>query len=228
MSTLRITARLTGLAYLVLALAGFFAFLVIRNSLYASDDPVTTVANLVDRVTLARVGIAGELALVVSQVVAALLFFRLFRRVDSLAAGSLAAFGFMNAVVILVAALFSIAAVEVAADPALAPGGDQVATVQLFNHLYQAAWTVGALFFGLWLIPMGWLARRSGFMPPALGSVLMIGGVGYLVSGFTYQLLPDATTLNEALSVPATIGEFWMIGYLLVKGVRSEFADLPV
>jgi hypothetical protein len=226
MSTLRSTARLTGAAYLALGVFGMTSFLVIRNQLYVSDDPAATAANLVDRVTLARAGVAGELALVVAQAVAALLFYRLFRRVDGFSAGALAAFGFMNSVAILVGAMFSAAAVEVAADSALAPGGDRLATIQLLAYLYDSAWNVGSLFFGLWLMPMGWLVRRSGFMPAALGWILMVGGVGYLANGFTLQLLPDAVAVSGGLAAPATIGEFWMIGYLLVKGVRAEFADL--
>jgi len=65
---------------------------------------------------------------------------------------------------------------------------------------------------------MGWLALRSG-LPRALGRILIGGGFGYLLSAYTTYLLPDASGLTDALTVPATIGELWMIGYLLIKGV---------
>jgi len=114
----------------------------------------------------------------------------------------------------------------VAGDPSLAPGGDAAATVQLMYTASGGFWAAGAIFFGLWLIPMGFVAARSGWMPRALGWVLMMGGVGYVVSAFVAVLLPDATALTTALTVPASVGEFWMVGYLLAVGVRSSAAPV--
>lgn len=54
-------------------------------------------------------------------------------------------------------------------------------------------WDVGAVFFGLWLIPMGFLTLRSG-VPRPLGWI------------------------------PATVGEFWMIGWLLWHASRARVA----
>jgi hypothetical protein len=88
---------------------------------------------------------------------------------------------------------------------------------------WQNAWGVGALFFGLWLVPMGYIAAGSGLMPEWLGRILMIGGLGYLVSAFvSYGFARAPGWLVEGLTVPATIGEFWMIIYLLAVGVRRD------
>ena len=227
MTTLRRTARLTGLAYLALALAGMTGFLGIRNLLYVPDDAAETVANLVEHETLARLGIASDLFLVVFQCLAALGFYRLYRRIDRWAAGSLAAFGFMNSVAIMAATMFSVGALSAALDGAAAPGGDQAATVALLADLYDAAWSTGSLFFGLWLVPMGWLVRRSGWGPVVMAWFLMVGGVGYVLSAFSAHLLPDATVLTELLAGPATVGELWMVAYLLVRGVPDRVASLP-
>lgn len=215
--TLKNTARVTGLVYLLLAISGMLAFLLIRNQLYVPGDAAVTTANLVEHEGLARLGVAAELTLVLSQAIAALWFFRLFRSVNSFAAGSLAAFGLVNSVVLLVATMFSATALHVALDTS-PPAG----TALLLYDLNGAAWSVGALFFGLWLIPMGWLAWRSGYMPRLLGWILIGGGIGYVLSAFAFYLAPDASVIAEALTVPASIGEFWMIGYLLVRGVRNE------
>ncbi len=80
---------------------------------------------------------------------------------------------------------------------------------------------MGGLFFGLWLIPMGWCVRRSGWMPPALGWTLIAGGVGYVLSAFAGYLAPAAGVVADVLAVPASVGELWMVGYLLVHGVRA-------
>jgi hypothetical protein len=67
---------------------------------------------------------------------------------------------------------------------------------------------------------MGWLVLRSGFMPRPLGWILVAGGLGYILSAYASHLVPDADVLADALTVPASVGEFWMIAYLLIIGVR--------
>jgi hypothetical protein len=82
-------------------------------------------------------------------------------------------------------------------------------------------WDVGALFFGLWLVPMGFLALRSG-MPRALGWILLAGGVGYVLDAFVTQLAPAADQVTALLLIPATVGEFWMISWLLWHSFRAR------
>ena len=213
MTTRKRTARLAGIAYLGLAISGVVGFLLIRSQLFEPGDAAATAMNLIEREGLARLGIAVDLTVVLTQSLAALYFYKLFRDVNTFAAGSLAAFGFMNAAAILVATAFSSTALEVALDGA-AP------TALLLYDLNAAAWGVGGLFFGLWLIPMGWLVLRSGFMPRPLGWILIAGGFGYILSAYISQLVPDVVALADALAVPATVGEVWMIAYLLIIGVR--------
>lgn len=217
MSTLRSTARLTGLAYLGLAISGLLGYLLVRQQLYVPGDADATAANLVGNEALARFGTAVDLTVVLTQALAALLFYRLFRGVDAFAAGAIAAFGLVNSVVILIAAVFSATALEVALG-GTAPAGDQASTAQLLHELTATSWNLGGLFFGLWLIPMGWLAWRSGYLPRALGWVLMAGGLGYVLSTYGVGQVPDAVA--SALTLPATVGELWMVGYLLWMGVR--------
>jgi hypothetical protein len=220
MDQLTRTARTTGLFYLGLAITGALGFLLIRPRLFAADDPAATLANLIEHESLARAGVALELGIVVTQAFTALWFYRLFRTADAVAAGSITAFGFVNAVAILGSAAMLATAVDIAHDPV----GDAAATVQTLYLISGNLWGVGNLFFGLWLMPMGACALRSGWMPRPLGWLLIVGGIGYLASGFLMFLAPSATVVVNALTAPASIGEFWMIGYLLVRGVRLSAA----
>lgn len=215
----RRTARATGLWYLALGIIGMLGFLIIRPRIYVEGDSAATLANLVEHAGLARAGLALELALVVTQALAAVWFYKLFRSANATAAWALAAFGLVNAVAVMASAGFMAAALAVAGDVSLAPGGDAAATVQLMYHLSSNSWGVGELFFGLWLIPMGYIAATSGLMPKWLGRILVAGGVGYVLSAFVGIGDPPAW-LVQALPLPASVGEFWMIGYLIVKGVR--------
>lgn len=215
------TARTTGLLYLGMAVTGALGFLLIRNQLHVEHDAAATLANLTDQEALARAGVLLEIGTVGLQVLVALWFYRLFRTVDSFAAGAIAVFGVMNAVAVLGSAAMLGAALEMVHGDRVA-GGDPASVVQLLYVAGENFWAVGNLFFGLWLIPMGWVAMRSGWFPQLLGWLLIGGGVGYVASGLLTYLIPDAGSLVEALVVPATIGELWIIGHLIVVGVRSR------
>jgi hypothetical protein len=210
----------TGLLYLGLALTGLVGFLLIRNQLFVADDPQATLANLVEHESLARFGIVVELGVVLTQALVAVWFYRLFRSVDSFAAASIAAFGLINAVAILGSAAALATALDVSNDASLTLAGGAAATAQLLYVISGHLWLTGGIFFGLWLIPMGSLVLRSGWLPRPLGWTLIVGGVGYVASTFASYVFPDAGTLASALTVPATVGELWIVGYLIIRGVR--------
>jgi hypothetical protein len=215
------TARMTGVWYLALAVAGMLGFLAVRPQLYVEDDPSQTLANLTERPELASLSVGLELAIVVAQALAAVWFFKLFADRNRTAAVAVMAFGLMNAVAIMASATFMATAAGIADDPSVP--SDAAGTVGLLTSLSGNAWGIGALFFGLWLIPMGWAVITSSAMPRALGWILVVGGVGYVLSAFAKYAVVDAPTLVvEGLSLLATVGEFWMIGYLLIKGIRPD------
>ena len=217
------TARVTGLLYLGLAVTGLLGYVIVRAQIVVDGDPDATLANLIDQQSLARFGVMLELAIVLTQTLCALWFFRLFRSVDAFAAACIAVFGVVNAVAIMGSAATLGTAVEVAGG-ALGQATDTAGTVALLYLVSEQLWAVGAVFFGLWLIPMGWLAWRSGWMPSALGWLLMVSGVGYILSAFVTYAAESASALADVLTFPATVGELWMVGYLLVVGVRRSAA----
>lgn len=215
------TARTTGLLYLGLAVTGALGFLLVRGQLFVADDPGGTLSNLVEHTSMARLGVVLELGIVLTQALAAVWFYRLFRSVDSFAAGLVAVFGMVNAVAILGSAAALATALDVADDKSLAVSEGAAATVQLLYVISGHLWGVGGLFFGLWLIPMGWLVVRSRWLPRPLGQVLMVGGVGYMLSTFVSYVFANADVVAGLLTVPATIGELWIVGYLILFGVRD-------
>jgi hypothetical protein len=222
---MRRTARVTGIWYLALAITGVLGFMVIRSQILVDGDPIATLTNLVDNEGLARLGLTLELSIVITQALAAVWFFKLFRAINHTAAWAIASFGMANAIAILVSGAAVATALAVAVDPGLAPGGDPAATVQLMYQLSASSWAVGALFFGMWLIPMGHVVATTRLMPVWLGRILIVGGGGYVLSALIGLGVANAQSwLVDGLTYPATIGELWMIGYLLIKGIRRPDA----
>jgi hypothetical protein len=208
------TAKITGLFYLGLAISGVFAFLFAKEKLLVDGDAVATSANLIANQGLARFGVALEVALVGFQALTALWFYKLFRAKDGFGAGLIAVFGMVNAVAILIASAMWLSALNVATS------GGQADTAYMLFSLHENIWLVASLFFGLWLLPMAYMVKLAN-MPRPLVWFLVAGGIGYILSTFTAILLPDQTALTEALPLAATVGEFWIIGYLLLKQVKA-------
>ena len=218
-------ARWTGAAYLTLAIAGGFTWLGARGQLFVAGDPTETLARLTDNPGLVHLGLAADVLTVVAQALAALGFYALIRRDRPVAALGVAAFGLANALTIFMSAVFNLTALAVVTQPSLAPGGDAAATVGLLYTMSGASWTIGNVFFGLWLIPMGWFAISTLRWPRVLGWFLIAGGVGYVVAAFIGGLSPElSSTVGNALPLPATVGELWMVGYLLSLGIRPTVA----
>ena len=216
------TARVTGLLYLAFFITGILGSLVVRGQLFAAENAQATLINLLDNEWLARVGIALELSIVLTQALTAVWFYRLFNSIDTLAAGSLTAFGLVNAVAILTSAALLATALDAATDASLSIAGGQAATVQLLYVVSGQVWGVAALFFGLWLLPMGWLVLRSRWMPQALGWTLIAGGLGYTLSAFVTYLFPNVELVSQLLTVPSIVGEVWITGYLIIFGIRRH------
>lgn len=221
-SSLIKTARIAGTWYLLLAVGGVGGFMIFHPKVYVSNDAAQTLVNLVEEEFMARIRLLFELLIVVSQALAAVWFYRLFRNINEWAAWALGVWGTVNSVIILVSAVSMGAALEVAGSAMTID--DKVVLVQLLQQFIANAWGVGGLFFGLWLIPMGYVVTSSKCMPAWLGRVLMIGGAGYLLGTFLNYFGVEGDWLG-ALVIPATVGEFWMIVYLLVFGIRNLEGD---
>ena len=212
------TARIAGFWYFLLAIFGILGFMVFHSQIYLSSDPEQTLTTLSEQDSLARVRLLFELLIVLSQALAAVWFYKLFKSINDAQAWAVGIWGSINAVVIMISAIAMAAAIQIA-DSSVQTFEDKVLLIDLLGQLIKHSWQVGGLFFGLWLIPMGHIIVTSKRMPLWLGRTLILGGIGYILStlisymGFHHSLL-------NVLTIPATIGEFWMIGYLLIYGIR--------
>ncbi|HEY3546216.1 MAG TPA: DUF4386 domain-containing protein [Propionicimonas sp.] len=224
---LKRTARTTGLLYLAFFITGILGSMVVRGRLFVADDPQGTLSNLVAHDSLARTGIALELGIALTQAVTAVWFYRLLRGVDRVAAGTLTAFGLVNAVAILGSAAVLATAREVAHDGSLAVTGGQASTTQLLYVVSGHVWGVAAVFFGLWLIPMGWLAIRSGWFPRLLGWLLIGAGICYVISAFSSYLFKGGELATQLLTIPSIVGEVWIMAHLVIVGVRRRAVLTP-
>jgi hypothetical protein len=76
---------------------------------------------------------------------------------------------------------------------------------------------VAEVFWGLWLIPFGVLVKRSGFLPPILGVLLIVNGCAYFATFLTGLLLPAYSRAVHNWALIPELGELFIMVWLLVK-----------
>ena len=212
------TARITGFWYLIMAISGIMGFMIFHPQIFVSGHPEKTLENLIDLESTAKVRLLLDFAIVVFQALTAVWFYKLFKNTNEWAAWTLGIWGTINSVIIMISAVTMASAIDIA-NASILTLEEKVLWIQIAQNIIANAWGVGGLFFGLWLFPMGYIVIKSKRMPIWLGRVIFLGGIGYLVSTVVNYIGIDFQ-YNRILILPATIGEFWMIGYLLLFGIR--------
>lgn len=222
-------ARFAGLLYLIVAIFGGFAHLFVRATVYLPGDPAGTAQSVAANAGLVRVGVVADLFQATVFLFLGMTLYLLLKHVNMNAARAMVILVAIATATICLNMVFQFAALLVATNAtytaAFGAAGAN-ALVLLLLDIQHYGYLIAQIFFGLWLVPLGYLAYRSGMFPRALGVLLIVGAVGYLIDMLRVFLIPD---VGEAISaivvIPSAIGELWMVGYLLVKGVRVDHRD---
>jgi hypothetical protein len=231
MTTLRRTARIAGLLYLLVAVFGFFGHFVARGTVVVPGDAAATAANIVANPTLFRLGVVGDVLMSIAYILLGLVLFRLFRHVNREVAGALVVFVAIGTGMILLNLAGQYAALQVATDDSYASAfgraGSDALTLMLVE-MQSYGFSLAGVLFGLWLFPLGYLASVSGLFPRPLGVVLMVACFSYLIDTVATFLVPGLPeTFATAVTMPAAVAELWMVGYLCTVGVRSRTPVAP-
>jgi hypothetical protein len=110
-------------------------------------------------------------------------------------------------------------------------GGPDSLTL-MFATMQRHGYVIDEVFFGLWLVPLGYLVIRSGYVPKLLGQLLIVACAGYLIDLFTQVLAPSRSSLAATvITYPAgALGELIFLLWLLERAIpasRLASANLP-
>jgi hypothetical protein len=218
-------ARIAGAFYLFVAIFGGFAEGVADKALYVAGDAAATAGNVVANPGLVRIGVVAHLVNGVFFVLTAMALYLLLNHVQKNAARWMVVLVALAAGITGLNAVFQFEALQVASNPTYATAFGAVGTNALVLMLLdiQHFGTLAAqLSFGLWLAPLGYLVYKSEMFPRALGVVLVVATACYLVDVLMAFLVPDiAKQISPLMVIGPIVAEIWLLGYLLVKGVRS-------
>lgn len=227
MDSLKRTARLTGFLYLLLAFMGPFTLLYVPGKIFVPGDATATVSNMLANQDLFLAGIVVSIVSELIFISVVLLLYRLLKGVNQALAIAMVVLIFID-----VPLAFLSCANEVA-TLAFVRGGEFLAVfekpqrdalVMLMMNIDRQGALVSQIFWGLWLLPLGALVFRSGFLPRLIGVWLILNGLAYVALSFIRLLLPQYGDAAFNIATPFFFGELALTLWLLVFGVRARQA----
>jgi hypothetical protein len=214
------TARLAGGLYLALMPFGFFGIIYVPSVLLVSGDAATTSRNIMASEWLIRSGAVSHL---ISQLILVFLVLALYRLLKPVNKEHAVLMVVLALVAVPIASLNEVnhlAALRLLAnaDDGAFTASQVQAQAMLFLDMRQNGIVVAQVFWGLWLLPLGLLVFRSGFLPRLIGVLLVIAGAAYVIDSGTLLLFPGHATISQFTFVGEVLLPLW----LLIKGVNVE------
>jgi hypothetical protein len=217
-------ARTAGVLYLLVGIFGGFAQGFVYPKIYAAGDAAATAGNLVANSGLVRIGVLADVVQATVWVFLALALYRLLKQAHQSAAFAMVVLVGLGAGIACLNAVFEFEGMRVATGAVSlavgAAGTNGLALLMVDAQHYGLL--IDTVFQGLWLMPLGYLAYKSGLFPRALGVLLVVGGVCYLVDVLAQFLAPDfGPKIATFVVILPTIAEISTVVYLLVIGVKT-------
>ncbi|MCW8927101.1 MAG: DUF4386 domain-containing protein [Xanthomonadales bacterium] len=213
-------ARVAGFLLLISLVAGSFGEMYAPMKIIVPDNAAATAKNILSSDLLFRLGFASYLVEGICNVAILLVFYVLLRPVQKNIALLAVFFGLIGISVFAVAELFYVAPLLILGGAdylnSFTPG--QLNTLALLSlNLY--GYTAGILmaFGGACSLFFGYLILKSGYIPPLLGALLALAGIGFVIRNFALIIAPAYA--YDWLFLPMIFAYLSLTLWFLVRGV---------
>lgn len=161
MKTEKKTARIAGVLYLLVGIFGGFAEGFVDPKMYVAGNAASTVGNIIANSGLVRMGVVSHLLDGTFFVFTALTLYILLRHAHESVARAMLALVIIATGIICLNAVFQFESLRVATDSTYATAfgiAGSNALVLLLLDTQHYGTLIAQVFFGLWLVPLGYLS----------------------------------------------------------------------
>ncbi|WP_417197422.1 DUF4386 domain-containing protein [Bizionia sp.] len=217
-------AKISGVSYLLIFLAGFYANFAVLESLIDSNSTANTTTNFINNHSQLGRGLFGFVVMLLFDVLLIWSLFGITKAVSKKLSYVASFFRLLHAL-FFCAALFKLwEGYQITAD-AVISSDLQVRVSELLLG-FDTLWTIGLLFFGIHLIVLGYLTVKSIAIPKAIGILLVFSAIGYVIDGLAKLYLPNYMEHKDVFEMivilPSVLGEFSFTIWLLIKGFNKQ------
>lgn len=220
------TARIAGLLYTLMIPLSAFGIMYIPTFLVTEGNVEATIANVLTHGVLFQLSALSALAVQVCHIFIVLLLYKLLKPVNKNMAGLMVIFMLVSIPITMVNELNNYAALliihkNISVAGALANQTENM--IFLFLQLHKYGIMISGIFWGLWLLPMGYLVYKAHFLPRVLGIVLVIASFFYVCDSIFSLGIPGyAETVIAAIIKIPLYGEIIFPLWLLFRGVKPS------
>lgn len=217
-------ALLSGIAYLLIFISGFYANFAILESLIDLNSSAETTRNIIGNSIQFRNGLLSFFVMLISDVFLIWSLFKITKPTHKTLSYIASLFRGLHALFFTIA-LAKLIKVYKITSQAINSEELQNSVIYLLSN-FDKLWTIGLLFFGIHLLLLGLLAIKSSSIPRIIGFLLILAALGYTVDGFSKLYLSsyrDYKSYFETIVVlTGVIGELSFTIWLLVKGFSRK------
>jgi hypothetical protein len=214
-------ARMTGILYFLVILMGVVNEIAVHNFMIVPGDMTATVNHITAYESIFRLGFVISLARFAVFILLVLALYRLFRPVNKDWSLVMTAFALVSISMGMISLLFQYAAPLLLSSDGYSSlfAAEQWQAQVLFFINMQTLGDKASQILAVWLLPLGYLIYKSGFLPRILGVLMVLAGLGYVIDFLVFFLLPN---LDWQVAGLAFLGELPFPLWLLMKGVNPE------
>ena len=228
----QVYARIGGLLYLLIIMAGMFAEVFVRNKLFVSGDATATANNIINSPFLWRIGISADLIMQICDLPVMLILYLLLKPVNKNIALLNLLFNMIQTAVLVANKLNLLNALFLLGDAEYLKTLDpnQLHSLSYLSiKLHEFGFGIGLIFFGIVCLLEGYLIYKSGYFPKTIGLLMQIAGVCYLTNSFALILFPKlANNLFPIILIPPLIAELSLCLWMIFKGVNLSVWDKKI
>ncbi len=213
-------ARWIGALYLISLIAGGWGESHVPDTLLLANDLAGTAHKMAGSVGLFRSSFAAYLVEVACDITLNVLLYALLRPVSRTLALLAMCFGLMGTAVFAAGEMlyFAAALPAIDADVARVISPEAKATLTyLCLTIFGYGFGIFSMFYGIAAVIRGHLMLRSGYLPRALGAIVILGGASFIAENFLIVLVPQYHL--PYVIAPMLFAMASMTLWLLIKGI---------
>ncbi len=219
-SSIIFNARIAGLLYLLQIPLGVFGIIYAPKFLINQGSLSQTVNNFSSNEFAFRLSIVSAILCAFATIATAVYISKVLKIVNHKIAKWIVIFTLILTPITIINELNNVAIlilIDKTKNTFVFSKNETEALLHLFLKLHEYGIKLIDIFFGLWLLPMGYLVIKSKYIPKIIGYLLIITCIGYLIDFINFFLFPS---INITISEYTWIGEVLMVFFLIIVGVN--------
>jgi hypothetical protein len=215
-------AIIAGLGLLISVIAAPYAELYVYPKLIIPFNPAATAKNIIENEALFISGIFAYLITFIFDLIISWALYVLLKPVNKSLSMLVAGFRIVYTVLALVALNNLVTALNIYTNPQYLGIINQdllYAEGMIFLRAFRNHWYFAIILFGIHLVLLGYLVFKSVYIPKVLGVLLIITGIGYLLTSMRPYLFSG---INIDFAKYTFYGELIFMLWLLFRGRKIK------